>query len=230
MTAVNNRVYLHKTTSLKTPIERKLENEKFLNEQGILINENLPTIENEEETIIRPAGEIARRILIICYLNMIVEGVDRNEIIPFLKESKLWSYCSPNEIQMLERGGFSNQEKIDLSWQSEAVWVMLWALHKIDKLELPVEQCEVAKIVELIPDYLEPFEGFIQSVEIRDTSDILDQSDLIYRLHWATRHAYLNNVALDIDLDLSIIQEWHYAINWITSYGDLDWDDVTTDT
>jgi hypothetical protein len=29
---------------------------------------------------------------------------------------------------------------------------------------------------------------------------------------------------------LEIVQERHYAINWITGYGGLPWDEVTTDT
>ena len=31
------------------------------------------------------------------------------------------------------------------------------------------------------------------------------------------------------DIDTGIIQEWHYAINWITYY-DENWDDILTDT
>ena len=207
-----------------------MENEKFLIENGIPINENLPMIESEEETEIRKTSEIVKRVLILSYLNMLVEGVERDEIIEFLRESKLWENCSPIEIEMLERGEFTEQEKVNIFWQSEAMWIMLWSINKIEKLKMPTEQCEVKKIVECLPEYLEPFEEYIKTSELRNKSEILDKSDLIYRLHWATRQARINKEKMPVNLDQEIIQEWHYAINWITNYESLDWDDVTTDT
>jgi hypothetical protein len=31
-------------------------------------------------------------------------------------------------------------------------------------------------------------------------------------------------------IDIEIVQERHHAINWITEYDGLPWDEVTTDT
>ena len=131
-----------------------MENEKFLIENGIPINENLPMIESEEETEIRKTSEIVKRVLILSYLNMLVEGVERDEIIEFLRESKLWENCSPIEIEMLERGEFTEQEKVNIFWQSEAMWIMLWSINKIEKLKMPTEQCDFKKIVVCLPEYL----------------------------------------------------------------------------
>jgi hypothetical protein len=61
-------------------------------------------------------------------------------------------------------------------------------------------------------------------------ADILDKADLIYRMHWATHHASLNQEAMPAGLQHGIVKEWHHAINWLTCYGNEDWDDVTTDT
>lgn len=155
---------------MKKPLERKLENEKFLIEKGISINENLPMIEGEEETEIRKTSEIIKRILILSYLNMLIEGVERDEIIEFLKESKLWENCSPKEIKILERGEITEEERVNISWQSEAMWVMLWSINKIEELELPTKQCEVKQIVECLPEYLEPFEEYIETSKIRSKS------------------------------------------------------------
>ena len=54
-------------------------------------------------------------------------------------------------------------------------------------------------------------------------------SDLLYRMHWATRQAGLDGKETPANLSDSIIYERHYAINWITYYEE-NWDDVTTDT
>lgn len=215
---------------MKTPSERKSENEKYLIKHGIPINKYLPIIESEEDTELRKTSEIVKRILILSYLNMLIEGVEREEIVKFLKQSSLWEECSPNEIEMLERGDFTEQEKINISWQSEAMWIMLWSIKKVDNLKLPTSQCEIQHIVELLPGYLELFDKFTEEAELRSKSEILDKSDLIYRLHWATRQASLNKEKMPAKLEDGIIQEWHYAINWITNYEELDWDYITTDT
>ncbi len=215
---------------MKTPFERKLESERFLIANGIPINENLPMIEKEEETELRGQAEIARRILILSYLNMIAEGENREEIIRFLKGSNLWEGCSPIETELFDAEEFSEQEKINISWQSEAIWIMLWAIKKIEKLNLPTHQCEVRKIVECLPNYLEPIDQFICEAELRDKSEILDKSDLIYRLHWAARQAWINKERMPANISHEVIMEWHYAINWITNYENLEWDDITTDT
>jgi hypothetical protein len=63
---------------------------------------------------------------------------------------------------------------------------------------------------------------------LRPVSEILDMADLIYRLHWASRDAYLNKKDPPAKLNEGIIEERHYAINWITCLE--EWDDITTDT
>ena len=63
-----------------------------------------------------------------------------------------------------------------------------------------------------------------------DKSDILDKEDLIYRMHWATRQASLNNEEMPAGLENGVVNEWHHALNWLAYYDDVDWDDVSTDT
>jgi hypothetical protein len=106
---------------------------------------------------------------------------------------------------------------------------LLWTINKVDSLELPIKQVEINEIVSRLPDFLTNPKDFIENANIRPTTEILDVSDLVYRLHWATRNADLNNQPMPAKLDLSIIIERHYAINWVTFYAD-EWDEVTTDT
>ena len=80
-----------------------------------------------------------------------------------------------------------------------------------------------------VPKFLEPTKTFVNNASTRSLSEILDISDLIYRLHWASRNSELGTDSNPIDLNSGILQEWHYAINWVTYYND-DWDEITTDT
>ncbi len=107
--------------------------------------------------------------------------------------------------------------------------MLLWTINKVEKLALPTEQVEIPEIVSRLPEFLTDPTEFIKNANVRPTTEILDASDLIYRLHWATRNADLNNQPMPANLDLSIIMERHYAINWVTFYAD-EWDEISTDT
>lgn len=214
----------------KTAEQRKKQTEKYLKSLNIPFIDHLPLIEEESEVKIRAAQEIAERILVLVYLAYVSEVPDEREnVIDFLKTNSLWDKVSPDEKELFQKEELTNQETANISWRSEGVWLLLWTINKVDKLELPTEQVEIPKIVSRLPEFLTDPTEFIKSAIIRPTTEILDQSDLIYRLHWATRNADLNNQPMPANLDLSIIMERHYAINWVTFYAD-EWDEISTDT
>ncbi|WP_262919228.1 DUF4272 domain-containing protein [Niabella hibiscisoli] len=123
----------------------------------------------------------------------------------------------------------TRQEEVNISWRTEAIWLLLWAIHKVENLALPTHEIEPNDIFERLPEFLSDPSGFIREAMVRPTSAILDMSDLVYRLHWAAKNADLNNEPMPGGLKLSIVMERHYAINWLTFYAD-DWDDITLDT
>jgi hypothetical protein len=65
---------------------------------------------------------------------------------------------------------------------------------------------------------------------IRGKMEILDEADLIYRYHWATRGAELKGKSPPAGLDPGVVYERHYALNWLIGYMGQEWDDVSTDT
>jgi len=214
-----------------TSQERKEKTETYLKELGIPFNLGLPPIEEESEANIRTAADIAKRIFILVYLGVYAEGDggDKDEIIEFLKSEELWDSVSKYEKTLLSKKKLTEKDKINISWQSECIYLMLWTLNKIDYIDLPVDQCKVGKMLDFLPNAFDTTKDFIQNATVRQTEEILDKSDLIYRLHWAVREAYSKNRDIPGNIDKGIIQEWHYAINWITYY-DENWDDILTDT
>src|SRR5690606_758041 len=217
-------------SNYKTAEQRKKQTEKYLKSLNIPFIDHLPLIEEENEVKIRTAQEIAERILILVYLAYVSEVHDEREnVIEFLETNLLWDKVSPDEKELFQKEELTDQETTNISWRSEGVWLLLWTINKVDKLELPTEQVEIPKIVSLLPEFLTDPTEFIKNAIVRPTTEILDQSDLVYRLHWATRNADLNNQPMPANLDLSIIMERHYAINWVTFYAD-EWDEVSTDT
>ena len=106
--------------------------------------------------------------------------------------------------------------------------------------------CDVPRLVELIKPN-ETDAGFITSAHVRGASEILDAQDLIMRIHWAIRHAYLHDGAMvPEELDWSgdpeyvpamlsaavgVVEQRHYALNWLTNFMDPEnWDHVDTPT
>jgi len=219
----------NKSSSPKTALKRKKETEIFLKSINVPFIEHLPMIEEENEVRIRTSQEIAERILILTYLNYVSEEPeDGKKVIDFLKSNKLWEKVSPDEKQLFKSKELTQQDKFNISWRSEAIWILLWTINKIQKVELPIEQVEISKIVSILPEFLSDPIDFITTSTIKPTTEILDFSDLMYRIHWATRNSELNNEE-SVEFDSSIVVERHYAINWVTFYAE-EWDEITTDT
>jgi hypothetical protein len=218
------------SNSPKTAEQRKKETEKLLKSLDIPYIDHLPLIEEENEVKIRTAQEIAERILILVYLAYVSEVPEEKEnVIAFLKANFLWDKVSPGEEELFQKDELTDQDVVNISWRSEAVWLLLWTIKKVDKLELPTEQVEISEIVSRLPEFLTDPSEFIKTAILRPTTEILDISDLTYRLHWATRNADLSKQTMPVNLSLSIIMERHYAINWVTYYAE-EWDEITTDT
>ena len=217
-----------KQSEQKTAKERKAQTEKYLKSLAIPFIDHLPAIEEESDAKIRTPQEIAKRILVLIYLNYIAEEPDDKEIVvDFLKQQGLWNSISNDEIELF-KNELTDQDKINISWRSEAIWILLWAINKVEKLELPIEQVEISKLLSLVPDFMADTNEFVETATLRPVSEILDISDLTYRLHWATRQADLDKLEKP-RINESIVEERHYAINWVTYY-DENWDDITTDT
>jgi len=220
----------------KTAEQRKKETEQQLKSLDISYMEHLPLIEEESEVKIRTAQEIAERILILLYLSYLGfisieggKGNEREKIVDFLKANSLWDKVSLEEKELYQKEKLTSQETTNMTWRTEAIWLLLWVINKVDELELPTGQVEIPEIISRISNLFANPKEFIKTAIVRPTTEILDISDLMYRLHWATTDARLNNRPVPANLNSSIVYERHYAINWVTYYAD-EWDEITTDT
>ncbi len=212
-----------------TANERKTKTEKHLESLNVPVNKDLPALEEDHLIEIKSAKEIAERLLILTYLCVSAQNKENKEIIDFLKEEDLWNSVSENEKKLFAKSRYKKQELMEISWRAECIKVLLWAINKIDRLDFPNKQCNVSKMLELIPEYMAPLKEFVQNAKTRSKQEILDMTDLIYRIHWATRQAELEGKAIPAKVDPGVIEERHYAINWITNYGE-NWDEILTDT
>ena len=124
-------------------------------------------IEEGSDAIIQSAGDIARRIIILTYLCVYGDDGDKEEILNFLRTEGHWSSVTDEEKQLFAKSQLTHKDKINISWQSERIYVMLWAINKIQDLGLPVEQCNVGEMLKTLPEFFQSTNDFISNSTIR---------------------------------------------------------------
>lgn len=149
--------------------------------------------------------------------------------IGWLKRENLWDYASPKEKDVFENANRTQKDFDDATWRSEALWTLLWSLGKIDELDLPRQFYDSERLQQVLPKPGDSCARFINGASLRSKSELLDATDLIYRIHWAVEDARLKKTPIPAGFNPDIVYERHYALNWLTFYSN-DWDNVTTDT
>lgn len=208
---------------------RKSRTEDYLRSVGVPINANLPRVEDESETRLRSANDVAERCVVLYAVSAIGFGAASFRAVEWLKKESLWGAASPAEQAFLSKTTPPQNEIANASWRVEALWTLLWSLGKVESLEFPTETCDIDLVQELMPPPDTSCEEFLRTSQILSLSEILDEVDMIYRIHWAVVESRLNGEEPPSSVNSSVVYERHYALNWLTYYAD-DWDDITTDT
>lgn len=202
--------------------------------------------EDDDDVEMQLPSEVARRALILWAVVIRAEEPSQEVSQGLIEQLDLWNSVSPSEKEFLRNDSPSPDECQQLVWRLESIWVLLWALGHIDQLEWPSGMCDVPRLVNILNTH-EGDSAFITTARLRPTSEILDAQDLIMRIHWAIREAYLRQGGLvPAELDwtqeddfvpvtfsaaVSVVVERHYTLNWLTNFLEPeDWDSVDTPT
>lgn len=209
--------------------ERKDYSNKFLKQKGVPVLGHLPLIEDHTQARFRDEKEVARKAVVLYGLLHVAHGEKTSkELIVYFKKYDLWNTVSPNEKEYLENPGRTKEEDIQITWRIENLNVLFWALGHFDTLPFPTTMCDFGNYKNLPNLDLDPAE-WISKWKLRNKEEILNEADLIYRIHWATRNAGLKRIPMPAGLSEDIVMERHFALNWLIMYAE-DWDDITTDT
>ncbi|MCP4373825.1 MAG: DUF4272 domain-containing protein [Deltaproteobacteria bacterium] len=208
--------------------QRKLKSEKILVLQNVPINRNLPYIEDEKEIVLRTKKEIALRALSLLVVAVKGEGLEQQIVEVLVKKYDLKKHFSPVESAFINNKAPSQNDRVQFTWRYEAAWTLLWALGYVSELGVPADICDVPAAVTFMQERTK--DQFINEAKLRPIGAILDESDLIYRYHWAVVDARINNQSVPSGLNPGVVQERHYALNWLIGYMGQAWDDISTDT
>lgn len=180
---------------------------------------------------VRSPQEVARRALALFAVWGLTARSPRDEILGWLDENSLREALSPDELRFVNDPNPSSKQTIDFSWHSERLIVLLWALTLIESLPDADKRCDTSVFGQCLPPFVEQsVEQFILGAVLRPEEDLWEEANRMLDLHWQARDARLNNRMPKEPVDIEVVQERHHAINWVTGYDGLDWDEVTTDT
>jgi len=207
---------------------RKSKSIKILKKYEIPYIEHLPVIEAEKTITLRTKEEICDRAICLALVAAYAEGLEKSILEKKIIEFKVKDKFSPDEMKLFETQNLDHATKAKFTWRYESLWVLLWSLGYVEKMDMPTEICDVKFSVETIVN--RGRDKFIQEAKLRSKKEILDQADLIFRIHWATTEARLKNTPMPGKLDNGIVYERHYSLNWLIKYMDEEWDDISTDT
>ncbi|SFC60853.1 DUF4272 domain-containing protein [Massilia yuzhufengensis] len=213
-----------------TAEERRAASEALLRDYAIPINPNLPSIDDGDVTL---RSEDALWCRLVALWGVVGAAMLRRN--DFFKEyfaaDERRAMLSDDEAAFLFNDAPPEEDRIRFSWRLEALMFLAWCAGLVEDSGLPVKPSSAEAILPLYPHDLGDAAMLRDAIRLRSKDEILDQADLLYRLHWAVRDAQLNRREPPPGINPGMVLEWHHAVNWMTGYdGEDDWDAVPTDT
>lgn len=216
--------------SFRDALERKARTERHLMELGIPIAKTLPPVVSEAEVELRSVRDIEQRCLALFICARRADSIAANRPIQTrdlkAKSPLAFDALTPLEREFMNDPSPLQQDVFLYTWRYEAAALLAWSIGATPDLPFPKTMCDVPALAKrmfaIMKTPLAP--------KPVSTSAVLDALDLHYRLHWATTEAQIHAKPPPKGVDPGVVEERHYALNWLTRFLESDWDDVETPT
>jgi hypothetical protein len=203
--------------------EAKEQNERWLRDSGITVNQSLPRIGEPGELRPRPAAKVATRSWVLSLVMNVGLGRSADEVLDQLRAAELLDFLTPRERNFLRKPKFGHSDRAWAACLKETLHGCAWALGLLDTG--PLEKSSGA-LPSHFPHGGDPFPS-IRAAQLRNFDDIYLRADLNYRLHWAARQARFDGSPFPFPE--AYIQARRHAVDWIVGIPH-DWDDMPLDT
>ena len=220
-------------------VERRDKSMALLRDRHIYVTPWLPLLwERAEEpgrTLAEVCGRAAALLIVSLYSECRVGDhlsyeKAREFVDPIIESYGAEKFFSPKEKEYLDDPDSTEQTQIQYAWQYENLWVMEWALGLTDDLFWPTRICDVPQSVRIMREY-PSMEELTAAARLRPRKELLDQADLIYRLHWACVDARVMGMPAPQELEEGVVMERHRALFWLAGCDEMcPWDDVDLST
>lgn len=227
MLEVLSSLFDENTTPTPAQEARKARSIAFLQQQRIPVMEKLPCIPDEHDIQLRTPQDVTERLYALMLMALKGEGLEQ-DILEKQRACFGIGKLSPVEESLYPKTILSDEERALITWRYEAADVLFWVLGLKEKPVYPSRICDVEGLASLLLSMSR--EELEARAQLRSKSEVLDELDLIYRMHWACVNARIKGQETPGDLDAGIVYERHYVLNWLTGYMGQNWDDVQTHT
>lgn len=207
--------------------DRKQRSIKRLTAEDIPVTPDLPEIETVADITIRSGPEIVRRAMCLATVANAAIKNDLSVARAYVRKHALGDALSPLEQAFLEGDAISEADAIGFGWRIEAAVPLMWAFGLYPTLWWPDDEVNVADVIDYWIAFNHPD---LTRIGHRSAGEILDEADLIYRVHAAVRQAKAEGKDPPSGLHARVVAERHHALNWLITYENDEWDDVQTDT
>lgn len=220
-------------------VERRNKSMALLRDRHIYVTPWLPLLWEQAEEPGRTVEEVCRRAAALLIVSLYSEcrvgehmsyEESREFVKPIIEGYGAERFFSPGEKAYLDDPNSTEQTQIQYAWQYENLWVMEWALGLTDDLFWPTRICDVPQSVRIMREY-PSMEELTAAARLRPRKELLDQADLIYRLHWACVDARVMGMPAPQELEEGVVMERHRALFWLAGCDEMcPWDDVDLST
>ena len=188
-------------------------------------NSSLPLLEEIEELIPPTEATVARRAAAASCLAAVAYGWNLKAARTYLDDNNLWPDLTAREQHWLKKRAVSKQERTQFSWIVESMQFFAWALNLFPEPNhlLPCDD----SLASLFPPRV-ALEQFLKSARLTPLTEIRQECDTLYMLHWSLVQASLSTQIQDIQAIPTVRQRRH-AAEWIIG-AEANWEDVSLDT
>ena len=214
--------------------ERRKKNNAFIISQGIVCFEKLPLVEASCDVKIKSIEEICVRAIASCLAIAVVTDMRNSPyedsikfFKPIIDSYGAYEFMNEKEKRVID-GTFSKQDLIDIDWEYEALWSLLYALSLVDDIRDGGKLCDCNYIISLFRDW-PTVDELKEKCKLRGIEEILDMLDLYYRYHWACEDKRINPNTEIKNLNSSIVVERRRGLEWLIS-EENNWYNISLDT
>ncbi|WP_423679301.1 MULTISPECIES: DUF4272 domain-containing protein [unclassified Undibacterium] len=215
---------------MKSPELRKELSELTLHKRGIRINLQLPLIESEDEIQLRSNEDVFQRLIALTAIWQLQQASQRSDVIDVIHTQQLDSYFSENERRLMLENNADPAIPAN-AMSADALHFLAWCSGIQKAIGMP-DGCYKEDVAELLWKQIVRNPDSLRSqIHLQSKTVLLDWADLLYRMHWAVRHAHITGKPIPGRLNAVAVHEWHKVVNWLIQYDDEnDWDKVSTET
>ncbi len=214
-------------------IRRAISNAKIKKEK-IACYEELPCIESSVDVKLKSLDEICKKALASFLIIQLACDINNGqyeesvEIISKLLEKFNVTDCLNKKEQKILDGTYEMQDAIDIDWEYETYWSLVWALWLVEDISDATDVCDCNYAIQLFNES-NSYEEFKSKCKLRDINEILDMLDLYYRYDWACVEKRVEPETSIGNLNPSVVVERRRGLEWLISEAQ-DWYDISLDT